>query len=45
MDQVETEIPKIFLEYFRKNKDDEINFRVDFKYVNGTRFRLVKLYN
>ncbi len=43
MDQVEIEIPQNFLESFRKKKDDEINFRGDFKFVNGKRVRLVRI--
>ena len=43
MDQVEIEIPQNFLESFRKKKDDEINFRGDFKFVNGKRIRLVRI--
>ena len=41
MDQVEIEIPKIFLESFIKKKDNEIHFRGDFKFVNSKRVRLV----
>jgi hypothetical protein len=43
MDQVEIEIPQNFLESFKKKQDDEINFRGDFKFVNGKRVRLVRL--
>ena len=43
MNQVELEIPKNFLESFKKNKEDEINFRGDFKFVNGKRVRLVRV--
>ena len=43
MDQVEIEIPQNFLEFFRKKKDDEINFRGDFKFVNSKRVRLVRI--
>ena len=41
MDQVEIEIPKNFLESFIKKKDNEIDFRGDFKFVNSKRVRLV----
>jgi len=43
MDQVELEIPQNFLESFKKKKEDEINFRGDFKFVNGKRVRLVRV--
>ena len=43
MDQVEIEIPQNFLESFKKKQDDEINFRGDFKFVNGKRVRLVRI--
>lgn len=43
MDQVEIEIPQNFLESFKKKQDDEINFRGDFKFVNGKGVRLVRL--
>jgi hypothetical protein len=41
MDQVEIEIPHNFLESFIKKKDNEIDFRGDFKFVNRKRVRLV----
>lgn len=41
MDQVEIEIPKNFLESFLKKKDNEINIRGKFKFINGKRVRLV----
>ena len=41
MDQVEIEIPQNFQESFRKKKDNEINFRGNFKFVNRKRVRLV----
>ena len=41
MDQVEIEIPQNFLESFIKKKDNEIDFRADFKFVNSKRVRLV----
>ena len=43
MDQVEIEIPQNFLESFKKKQDDEINFRGDFKFVNGKRVKLVRI--
>ena len=43
MDQVEIEIPKNFLESFIKKKDNEIDFRGYFKFVNRKRVRLVSL--
>ena len=43
MNQVEIEIPQNFLESFKKKKEDEINFRGDFKFVNGKRVRLVRI--
>ena len=42
MDQVEIEIPQKFLESFRKKKDNEINIRGDFEFINGKRIRLVR---
>jgi hypothetical protein len=42
MDQVEIEIPQNFQESFRKKKDNKINFRGDFKFVNSKRVRLVR---
>ena len=42
MDQVEIEIPQNFLETFRKKKNNEINFRGDFKFINGKRIRLLR---
>ena len=41
MDQVEIEIPQNFLESFIKKKDNEIDFRGYFKFVNSKRVRLV----
>ena len=41
MDQVEIEIPHIFLESFRKMIENEINFRGDFKFINSKRIRLI----
>ena len=41
MDQVEIEIPQNFQESFRKKKDNQINFRGNFKFVNRKRVRLV----
>ena len=41
MDQVEIEIPQNFLESFIKKKDNEVDFRGDFKFVNSKRVRLV----
>ena len=43
MDKVEIEIPHNFLEYFRKNTNNEIGFRGNFKFVNGNRIRLVSI--
>ena len=43
MDQVEIEIPQNFLEFFRKKKENEINIRGDFKFINGKRVRLVRI--
>ena len=41
MDQVEIEIPNNFLESFLKKKENEINIRGKFKFINGKRIRLV----
>mgnify|MGYP001292192424 CR=1 FL=1 len=41
MYKVEIEIPHKFLEYFRKKTNNKIGFRVNFKFVNGKRIRLV----
>ena len=41
MDKVEIEIPQKFLEFFRKKTDNEVGFRGNFKFVNGSRIRLV----
>ena len=41
MYKVEIEIPHNFLEYFRKKTNNKIGFRVNFKFVNGKRIRLV----
>ena len=41
MDQVEIEIPQNSLESFIKKKDNKIDFRGDFKFVNSKRVRLV----
>lgn len=43
MDQVEIEIPQNFLESFIKKKDNEIDFKGYFKFVNSKRVRLVSL--
>jgi len=43
MDKVEIEIPQKFLELFRNKKDNEDNFRGNFKFINATRVRLVSL--
>ena len=41
MDKVEIEIPQKHLEFFRKNINNEVGFRGNFKFVNGRRVRLV----
>ena len=41
MDQVEIEIPQNSLESFIKKKDNKIDCRGDFKFVNRKRVRLV----
>ena len=43
MDKVEIEIPQNFLESFIKKKDNEIDFKGYFKFVNSKRVRLVSL--
>ena len=41
MDQVEIETPQNFLDSFIKKKENEIDFRGSFKFVNSKRVRLV----
>ena len=41
MEKVEIEIPQKHLEFFKKNTDNEVGFRGNFKFINGKRVRLV----
>ena len=41
MDKVEIEIPQKHLEFFKKNTDNEVGFRGNFKFINRKRVRLV----